>query len=162
MTCQQLAAVALASLGVVACGSSDLDTSRCGSSVADVARVIDGDTIVLSDDQRVRYWLVNTPELNGDAAPECFAEEAREANRRLVEGRRIRLTYPPADVGCRDRYDRTLALVEVDGVIVNKVLVEQGYARVESFGDDDPILGELEYLEDQAKEDRSGLWGECL
>lgn len=146
---------------LIGCGQTENETSPCGSANAEVVRVIDGDTVVLTNDVTIRYWFVNTPELSGESGPECFAEEAREANRRMVEGRRVRLTYPPIEEGCYDRYDRVLALVEVDGVVVNKVLVEQGYARVESFGDDDPILGELEYLEDQAKENRSGLWGEC-
>lgn len=133
----------------------------CGPSSESVASVIDGDTIVLSSGERIRYWFVNTPELSGSDGPECFAQEAREANRRLVDGMQVSLEYPSLEQGCRDRYDRLLALVSVDGVTVNKILVERGYAKVESYGDDHPILGELEYLEEQAQTDGKGLWGAC-
>ena len=44
---------------------------------AKVQRVIDGDTIVLSDGRRVRYIGMNTPELHHPTKPvQCFGEEA--------------------------------------------------------------------------------------
>ena len=142
------------------CGTDDM--SMCGPRSDTVSSVIDGDTIVLSGGERIRYWFVNTPELNGNDGPECFATEAREANRRLVDGVEVSLEYPSLEQGCRDRYDRLLALVSVNGQTVNKVLVERGYAKVEAYGDDHPILGELEYLEDEAQTNGKGLWGACL
>ena len=54
-----------------------------------VQRVVDGDTIVLAGGERVRYVGMDTPEVTG--APEFFGPEATQANRRLVEGRRVRL-----------------------------------------------------------------------
>jgi len=141
------------------CGTDD--QSSCGPLRDTVSSVIDGDTIVLSSGERIRYWFVNTPELTSGGGPECFATEAREANRRLVDGVEVSLEYPSYEQGCRDRYERLLALVSVNGQSVNKVLVERGYAKVESYGDDHPILGELEYLEEQAQTDGKGLWGAC-
>ena len=141
------------------CGGDAVPT--CGPERDNVISVIDGDTITLESGERIRYWFVNTPELGGTNGPECFAEEAREANRRLVDGLEVSLEYPSLEEGCRDRYDRLLALVTVDGMNVNKILVERGYAKVESYGDDHPILGELEYLEEQAQTENKGLWGAC-
>ena len=146
-------------LGAVACGETEPLT--CGPERAVVISVIDGDTVSLESGERIRYWFVDTPELNGVDGAECFADEARELNRRLVDGREISLEYPAIEQGCRDRYDRLLALVTVDGVSLNRTLVERGYARVESFGDDHPILGELEYLEAEAQSQNKGLWGAC-
>ena len=152
-----LSLVTLAILG--GCGGSD--TPTCGPERAIVTSIIDGDTVVLQSGERIRYWFVNTPELGGSDGPECFAEEAREANRRMVDGLEVSLEYPNLEDGCRDRYDRLLALVTIDGLNVNKILVERGYAKVESYGDDHPILGELEYLEEQAQAESKGLWGAC-
>ena len=94
--------------------------------------MIDGDTVILESGERIRYWFVDTPELNGGDGAECFAEEARQLNLHSSMDGKF-LEYPPIEQGCRDRYDRLLALVGVDGVSLNKTLVERGYARVESF-----------------------------
>ena len=48
-----------------------------------VARVIDGDTCVLENGERVRYLGINAPE-EGDP----YFEEATEANHNLVAGER--------------------------------------------------------------------------
>ena len=147
----------LALAALLGCGEAD--SLACGPERALVISVIDGDTVVLESGERIRYWFVDTPELNGSDGAECFADEARELNRRLVDGREVVLEYPSLEQGCRDRYERLLALVSVDGVSLNRTLVERGYARVESYGDDHPILGELEYLEEEAQSQNKGLWG---
>ena len=70
-------------------------------------RVIDGDTVQLTDGRLVRYVGIDTPEVRRRVGetwvldPEPFAEVAMEANRRLVEGRRVRLEY---DVQTHDRF----------------------------------------------------------
>lgn len=87
-----------------------------------VTRVIDGDTIVLENGTRVRYIGIDTPERD-----EAGYQEATEANRKLVEGKKVRLEY---DVDRIDRYDRTLAYVYVNGIFVNAYLLENGFAEV--------------------------------
>lgn len=87
-----------------------------------VARVIDGDTIVLADGTRVRYIGIDTPERG-----EVGYKEATEANRKLVEDKKVRLEY---DVNRTDRYGRTLAYVYVNGTFVNAWLLENGLAEV--------------------------------
>ncbi len=59
---------------------------------------------------------------------EYFGMEAAEANRKLVEGKTVRLEF---DVQQLDKYARTLAYVYLkDGTFVNAWLVENGYAMV--------------------------------
>jgi len=77
----------------------------------------------------------------------------------LVLDREVRLTY---DVECTDRYDRLLAFVEVDGIQVNRRLVEQGYACVLII----PPNGagreqEFEQAEFEARQLGRGMWGTC-
>ncbi len=99
-----------------------------------VVRVLDGDTIeveLAGERERVRYIGIDTPEM-GDERPEirALAFEARRANARLVEGRRVRLEL---DVEKRDRYGRLLAYVWVGDTLVNEALVRAGHAAPYTF-----------------------------
>ncbi len=138
-----------------ACATEPFD---CGPREAVVRRVVDGDTIELTTGERVRYLLVDTPE-SASGAVECFGPEARAENRALVEGRRVSLSY---DTECRDRYDRLLAYVTVDGIEVNALLIEEGYACalvIPPNGAERAV--EFRALERRAREQSLGLWAEC-
>ena len=146
---------ALLVVGSSACAAPE--GSACGPTRATVARVIDGDTVELSTGERVRYLLVDTPE--NTSSVECFGPEATTFNQQLVEGREVRLTY---DVACTDRFDRLLAYVEVDGRVVNQLLVEQGYACVLHIPPNGEELAPLyEDLETRAVDEGRGLWSVC-
>lgn len=138
-----------------ACGEA---TSSCGPPEATVARVIDGDTIVLTSGTRLRYLLINAPETtNGHA--DCYGAEATRANAALVAGKQVELAY---DAACTDRYGRTLAYVSADGIDVNAYMIERGYACVLHIPPDgDARAAEFERLEADAKAARRGLWGAC-
>ena len=59
-----------------------------------VARVIDGDTIVLVGGEKVRYIGVDTPETVHPQKPvEFMGREASAFNKSLVEGKDVRLEY---------------------------------------------------------------------
>ena len=60
-----------------------------------VVRVIDGDTVELASGQRVRYVGLDTPEMGKER--ECGAQEATDFNRRLVEGKQVKLLEGPED-----------------------------------------------------------------
>jgi micrococcal nuclease len=139
-------------------GTACLPASPCGPERGFVSEVIDGDTIVLSSGERVRYLLVDTPE-STRGKHECFGAEAQSLNRSLVEGRVVDLAYGEA---CTDRYGRLLAYVFVEGQEVNAQLAARGHACVlyvppagESRRDD------YKALEAAAKRARRGLWGAC-
>ena len=139
-------------LAVAACEvSPDAD---CGPREAVVARVVDGDTIELGTGERVRYLLVDAPELD-----KCFGREAAAHNERMVAGERVALTY---DLECEDDYDRLLAWVEVGGREVNGLLVERGLARVLHVPPNgDARVEVFAVAEAAARRDRIGLWGAC-
>ncbi len=139
---------------VVLAGCAIAGGDPCGASSATVERVIDGDTIVLTDGARVRYLLVDAPEVGT-----CYAAEATAYNRTLVLGRPIELAY---DVECEDRYHRTLAYVTAGGVDVSRELVAHGYARVLHIPPNGSArIGEMQALEASARARRLGLWGAC-
>lgn len=65
-----------------------------GINIYKVKRIVDGDTIVLNNDKRVRYIGIDTPETKHPRKGiEYFGKEASEANKKLVEGKRVRLEY---------------------------------------------------------------------
>jgi micrococcal nuclease len=149
------ASLALA-LALAACG--DAGDSRCGPSSATVERVIDGDTIVLAGDVRIRYLLVNAPETT-DGHDDCYGASAAQFNSDLVLGKTVELRY---DTGCEDRFGRTLAYVSVGGQEVNRLLVERGYACVLHIPPDgDARADEFAALQAAARTARRGLWGAC-
>ena len=127
---------------------------------AQVVAVIDGDTIVISGGEKVRYAGLNTPESrHPDKLPEYCGQEAFEANRRLVAGKTVRLEY--GEQG-RDKYGRLLAYVYVDSLFVNAELVRQGYAQVSTYKDNQRHHAEFERLQRHAIATRRGMWGGCL
>lgn len=135
----------------------DGDVSDCGPTTATVVDVIDGDTIEISGGERVRYLLVDTPELGPDA--ECFGQQAQNFNNMMVYGKTITLTY---DAVCRDQYDRLLAYVTVDGADLNRLLVSEGYACVLHFppnGDDQVV--DYYALLNEAFMQNKGMWAVC-
>jgi micrococcal nuclease len=137
---------------------ADASNTTCGAGTATVERVIDGDTIVLAGDIRVRYLLVDAPEttLGHD---DCYGTNASQFNRDLVLGKTIALRY---DAQCLDSYGRTLAYVSVDGHDVNRLLVERGYACVLHIPPDgNDRADEFKAVQAEARSAKRGLWGAC-
>ncbi len=128
------------------------------ASAARVARVIDGDTIVLAGGEKVRYIGVDTPETVHPQKPvEFMGKEASAFNKALVEGKDIRLEY---DVGRKDRYGRTLAYVYLDTLFVNAELVRQGYAQVSTYPPNVKYVDLFVALQREARDAGRGLWSE--
>ena len=124
-------------------------------------RVVDGDTIELSDGRLVRYIGIDAPEARRKeggrwvADPEPFAEAATEANRHLVAGRRVRLEY---DVQTHDRFGRLLAYVYVGDTMVNAQLLSEGMAQLLTIPPDVTYAARFRALAEEAREARRGLW----
>ena len=125
-----------------------------------VIRVVDGDTIhvrIGARVEKVRYIGVNTPEVHHPRkGEEPGGREAEEVNRRLVEGKTVRLEL---DVQERDRYGRLLAYVWVGDVMVNAELVRLGYAQVMTIPPNVRYQEIFVKLQREAREAGRGLWG---
>ncbi len=126
-----------------------------------VVRVIDGDTLVLDGDRRVRLLDINTPEMNYDTGtPEPYAQNATDALRRMVFGQ-----YVTVQTGrkAKDGYGRWLGHVYMrtangGSAWVNGTLVREGYAHVYSFADNAMYTHELGAYEAIARANKRGLW----
>ncbi|MCY3834645.1 MAG: thermonuclease family protein [Chloroflexi bacterium] len=110
-----------------------------------VTRVVDGDTIDVmlnGVNSRIRYLQMNTPERDEP----CY-REATQANADLVAGQIVRLVPDEERV---DRYDRLLRFVYVGDVLVNRALVEGGWAEVVLYPPNDAHYDEFVKLEAEA------------
>ena len=131
------------------------------SSLADglVVRVVDGDTIHVRVDghlEKVRYIGVNTPEVHHPSkGEEPGGREAHAVNRRLVEGKRVRLEL---DVQARDRYGRLLAYVWIGDTMINAELVRLGYAQVMTVPPNVRHQALFLKLQRDARQSNRGLW----
>ncbi len=129
-----------------------------------VTRVVDGDTIELEGGAKVRYIGINTPETVDPRRPvQCFGEEASAENKKLVEGKKVRLTK---DVSERDKYGRLLRYVWLPSdngkdIFINEFLVKQGYAYADPFPPDVKYEDRLSQDQQYAKENNKGLWSSC-
>ena len=135
--------------------------SQSDSVTVQVVRVVDGDTIqvccVFGDRVKVRYIGVDTPETHHPMrGVEPYGKEAAEANRKLVDGKTVRLEF---DVQEQDRYGRLLAYVYLEeGTFVNAWLVENGYAVVMTIPPNVKYQELFLKLQREAREARRGLW----
>lgn len=115
-----------------------------------VRTVIDGDTIELSDGEKVRYIGINTPERN-----QKYYKEARDLNMALVQGKDVTIEY---DALKKDQYGRTLGYVFVDSVLVNQEIIKAGLAFVYSEHSTIKHFDAFLRTEKEAKEKHIGIW----
>ena len=131
-------------------------TSALAAEFAVVRHVIDGDTVVLSDGEKIRYIGINTPEINHPTrGVEPGGREALKANKKLVWRKKIKLVY---DSELQDKYGRTLAYVWVDTTFVNAHLVRQGLARILVIPPNTRYAKLFRRLEREARKAGRGIW----
>ena len=131
--------------------------------VAVVTRVLDGDTIAIrtraGTTDTVRLLGVDTPETqHPDRGVECFGPEAAAHTVQRLSGASVRLE---GDVEARDRYDRRLAYVYLDGARFNDELLRLGYARLLVLDPNRLHARALLRAELEARSAGRGLWSEC-
>ena len=118
------------------------------------SKVIDGDTIELSNEEWIRYIGINAPELR-NGIPDPYSQEAFEANRNLVIGKEAYLEF---DVQERERYDRMLAYTYFDDLFIYTWLVENGYTQIMTIPPNVTYQDLLLELETKTREENRGLW----
>jgi micrococcal nuclease len=133
--------------------------------LATIVRPVDGDTVVVQVggvEERVRLIGIDTPESVSRQRPvECYGPEAKHRTAELLPaGTSVQLER---DVEARDAYDRLLAYVTRadDGVLVNLLLVTEGYAESARFAPNLAHQAELDRAEADARAGERGLWPVC-
>lgn len=127
--------------------------------VAQVQRVIDGDTLRLVDGRNVRMIGLNTPETGkkGKTA-EPFAEAARRRLQVLVDESAGQVTLRVGQQG-KDRYGRTLANVYGrDGANLEAQLLSEGLGYQVAVAPNVALVDCQRSAEQAARQARRGLW----
>lgn len=125
-----------------------------------LSKCVDGDTawFILDDvNEKVRFLSIDAPELN-DGHPDPFALEASAYTcDKLESAETIYLEFDPKSSE-RDKYNRLLAWIWIDDILLNLELVKDGYAVTNYMFDDylyNDLLIESELI---AKENNMGVW----
>lgn len=161
LTWQSLNATNLVGSGPLAHAAESRETEPAARQVT---RVVDGDTIVLSPNDRVRLIGIDTPEtVHPKKTVECYGKEAKEFTWSTVAGQKVRLVLDDANAARRhkDRYGRTLGYVYLQGgMMLNAELIRRGFAHVYTRF---PFryLVEFHRLEQEARGRGVGLWSSC-
>jgi len=135
-----------------------------------VERVVDGDTLKLSDGQRVRLIGVDTPELHysdklvRDAKKtgtdiktiQAMGAKASDFTKGLCANKKVKIEF---DVKKQDRYGRLLGYVYLeDGTFVNAKIIEEGYGQIMTVPPNVKYSDLFLKLENKARQDKKGLW----
>jgi len=126
--------------------------------IANVKKVVDGDTLLLTNGEYVRLIGVDTPETKHPQKPvEYFEKEAFQFTKGMVERRRsgLNMTRP----GETDTIVSLAYVYLLDGSFLNAEIIKQGYGFAYNkypF----KYMEEFRRYEREARENRRGLWKE--
>ena len=130
-----------------------------------VERVVDGDTLKLTDGRRIRLIGINTPE--STKRTEKYGKEASQYTTSKLSGKQV---WIQKDISETDRYDRLLRIVWVDiptddldeneirTKMFNADLVINGYAEPSTFQPDVKYSDYFIKFAREAREHNTGLW----
>jgi len=130
------------------------------NSVHNVVGVVDGDTIDIENDVRIRLLGIDAPERGT-----CYFNESKIFLEDLLMDKDIRIEK---DISGVDRFDRLLRYVYIpsddpkdDDVFVNEKLLREGFALTLDVAPDNRYRDLLSSAQDEAKKNGRGLWGLC-
>ncbi|MBN1854656.1 MAG: thermonuclease family protein [Pirellulales bacterium] len=124
----------------------------------EVERVVDGDTLLLTNHACIRLLGIDTPETKKKNHPvEPWGLEATEYTEHFIAevNHRIQLEFDKDRI---DPFGRMLAYVYGDGRFLNEELVRSGLARVPNYGFTSAMRRKLRKVEDEAKANCRGIW----
>jgi endonuclease YncB( thermonuclease family) len=124
-----------------------------------VSRVIDGDTVVMTNGQYVRLLQIDTPEIKGN---ECYSAEATAALRKLVSQKGEVKLRADVKLDKTDRYGRQLRYLFVGRTNVNLKMVQIGAAAPYFYRSErGQYAPELQKAAETARSKKIGLWKAC-
>jgi len=129
-----------------------------GYSFVKVKKVYDGDTILLTNGNKIRLLGINTPEVESryKSASEAGGEAAKQWLKKLLLKKKVRIER---DVEKHDKYSRVLAHVFTeDKQHINLELVKKGFASVNIHPPNIKYTDELVDAQNQAEQAQLGIW----
>ena len=126
---------------------------------SNVSKVVDGDTITMSNGEKVRLIQIDTPEL---ASKECYGIQAKsELSKLLNQAGEVSLTSDP-NLDEVDKYGRLLRYVFIGNTNLNLKLIEIGAAAPYFYRGEKGIYA-AQFLKaaQTAQKRKLGMWGMC-
>lgn len=129
---------------------------------AELICVIDGDTLLVSvngEEKKVRLIGIDTPEsVNPDESKNTAEGKIASDYLKdfLSETSMIQLIY---DAEPQDKYGRELCYVYVDGIMLQEILLEHGYARIMTILPNVSYSRKFEEIQKNAQNNNVGFWG---
>ncbi|WP_136796214.1 thermonuclease family protein [Desulfosediminicola ganghwensis] len=117
-----------------------------------VVSVADGDTITVLDksnrQHKIRLYGIDTPEKR-----QAFGQSAKKYTASLTAGKAVKVIAYDTD-----RYGRTVGVVMVDGINVNRAIIKAGYAWQYRKYCKESFCKDWLQLEREARVSMRGLW----
>jgi len=125
-------------------------------------KCIDGDTVSLivnGKTRRVRMLAIDTPESVTPERPigEYGVDASKYTCELITNAKNIYLEFDD-NSDKEDKYERLLAYIYADDVMIQKELLKMGYAKVAYLYGDYKYTDEFKELERIAKENKIGIW----
>jgi len=115
-----------------------------------VVDVLDGDTFLSEDGQKLRLLNVNAPELEL-----CGGEESKKRLEELIKDKKVRIERITTDI-----YERSLVMAYADDELINRTLITEGWGVYGARKI--PESEEFKELQKKAKQEKLGIFGpEC-
>lgn len=122
--------------------------NRSSSDGLKVIGVLDGDTITLEGKTRFRLRNIDAPEIEN-----CGGEEAKKELEKLIGDKKVSVKEE-----ILDNWGRPMGLVYIGNRLVNKEMLESGWARYHH--DTTTVAGELKLTADYNKENKIGIFSQ--
>jgi len=142
-------------LAVLSINLGVVETCRAAVFDGEVVEVVDGDTVTVQDDRKVRYRIrlagIDAPESN-----QVFGTASRQNLQLLVGGRAVTVTWHK-----RDKYGRIVGVIHVQERDINLEQIRSGFAwhyrryAHEQSAEDRELYSQAEQ---EARSQRLGLW----
>lgn len=127
-----------------------------------LSKCVDGDTakfMLKNEEITVRFLAIDTPETKHPTkGEEPYGKEASDFTcNALKSAKTIILEYDDGS-DLYDKYNRHLAWVYADGVLLQESLIKNGLAKVAYLYGDYTYTKQLQNVEKVAKENKIGIW----
>ena len=97
----------------------------CKPSKLFIKSCYDGDTCTTIDGEKIRLACIDTPEIKGKKADPIPAKEARDFLNNLLSNKKVSIRRVT-----KDRYDRTVGELFINGINVQELIVQKGYGKI--------------------------------
>ncbi len=133
--------------------------SKPASSLIPVLSVADGDTVTVKigkKEEKIRLIGIDAPEL----AQKPWGDKSKEFLQSIISssGWKVSIEY---DVDKRDKYGRLLGYLRTsDGQLINKKILENGYAMLFTFPPNVKYVNEFTEAQSYARKNKLGIWSD--